>query len=137
VPAFLADESQVGDGAIFLIHDLEDMSQVAHLLQVIFGMGLGNQLEPGTAFSQEEFDNLLVIFDLGLERVRHPGLGKPGVVDVDRPAYQEQRDKGANQGDPDELAVEFGVMTLAPLFLGSLAADPVFLLCLFHLAFHP
>jgi hypothetical protein len=28
-------------------------------------------------------------------------------------------------------------MTLSPLFLGSLAADLVFLLCLFHLAFHP
>jgi hypothetical protein len=28
-------------------------------------------------------------------------------------------------------------LTLAPLFLGSLAPDPVFLLCLFHLAFHP
>ena len=125
VPAGLIDDAEVRDGARFLIQDFKGTGQVLEPAQILTGAGLGDDLKLGTPLLQEQFDDLSVVIDLGFDGTGHPLPGESGVVDVDGPPDQEERHKGADQADPDELAVEPGVIAL-PLGLPiDFAADSV------------
>ena len=117
---FLVNNPQIRYGAVLVIHGFEDMGQVVHLAEKVLGMGLRNELKFGCGLSDKQLNDPFVVFHLSLKSTDHASLGESSVVDVDRPAHQQQGNNRANQSDQNEPPVELGIVFLPPDLLAFL-----------------
>ena len=102
VASVLADDAQVRQGPDVLVEKVENRLQRPGLEKLVAVVGTGDQLKLGRMLAQEALDELAVIFHLHLEKIEHALAGKRAVVQVDAPTDEQQRNQGAQDGEPHE-----------------------------------
>ena len=93
----MVDHPQIGNGPALLVHQCEHLVEIHRIGQIILGMRTGDQSQFGTQLIEEHFNHFPVMVDFVLKIRDHSFARKAGIMQVDSPTDEEQRQQGTEK----------------------------------------